>query len=226
MSTYYKTQVIPSLLYHRDATSNSHLYLLGELVLQLIIPIIIFKFINRKERSHEIKSSFFFLFIGLSASLPLLITTKQRSFYLVPSLIFFVLAFALYIAPLIMKMISALQVKRMQKIHFVLKLLIIAVLVYSFLGYGNYMRKEEKIAEYYQLATSLPYGYTIHADWKQCEDWELIAYMARIKNLSLDCNNEREFVLLLIHQAFNNPNYERIDVKLNHYALYKRKTKD
>lgn len=229
MSSYYETQVIPSLLYHRDATSNSHLYLLGELVLQLIIPIsifIIFKFINRKDKNNEIKAPLFFLFIGLSASLPLLISTKQRSFYLVPALVFYVLAVGLYITPSIKNMMSNLHEKRILKIKYLLNVMIVSVVVYSFFSYGNYMRKEEKIAEYYQIANSFPYGSTIHTDWKLCEDWELIAYMARIKNLSLDCEKKRDFVLLPIQHAFDDSSYERMNVQLNHYALYKRKTKD
>jgi hypothetical protein len=87
-----------------NPTVDSQFYILGRLFLELLIPVsitlIIYFVFRRKLFFDKAKISFavFFILVGFSGALPLLLTKVQKGFYFVPSLPFFAIGFALLIS--------------------------------------------------------------------------------------------------------------------------------
>ena len=105
LTTYLSNQVIPSVAGEREKadTFYNHFSLFVKLGKQLVPLIIILLFsllVNIKFRifNNKLKyrNALFFLFIGLSASLPIALSSKHHSFYLIPSFPFFALSVAIF----------------------------------------------------------------------------------------------------------------------------------
>ena len=107
---YTQQQVVASVLGDREKTSSlfNHLSLLYKLFLQLLPTFVLIAVAAivrwRKKLSiakENQKAAIFFLLIALSASLPIALSAKHHSFYLIPSFAFFSLAATFYVKDLI-----------------------------------------------------------------------------------------------------------------------------
>ncbi len=121
---YLDQQVIAALSNHREVTTGNRFTIILNLILELIVPltIIIFIFISAKIKSRtnlpfRNKNFLFFLLIALSASVPLIISLKQRKYYLIPSIPFYALAFS----SLMHQNISEILGRVPEKVHFWLR---------------------------------------------------------------------------------------------------------
>lgn len=95
LANYLDQQVISSINGERINNKLGHLFIPVQILLELLplIGVVVLAFIFKKVRFKKNKPIFYTFFtIGLSASLPLAISPKSYAFYLIPSLIFFVLA--------------------------------------------------------------------------------------------------------------------------------------
>lgn len=84
-------------------------------------------------RRNIIRWSILFILIGLSASLPLIITPKQNYNYLIPSLPYFTLGFGVLIVPIINSFLGRIRwrEKVLQKITTILGIILLISLIYS-----------------------------------------------------------------------------------------------
>ena len=119
LTNYYNIQVLPSVNNTRETTTGNHFAILGRLMLELIAPIglflILFTLKKIKKQSIEVNkktTTLFFILIGLSASLPLMVTLKQRGYYLVPALPYFILGISVFIVPFLKVLVEKLTQKQ------------------------------------------------------------------------------------------------------------------
>ncbi len=105
---YFNKQVVGSI--ESVKTVNSRLYIIEAMLNEMIIPfiavvaLIIFAKIKRIKISidkQDIKNSLFFFLISLSGILPIMISVKQRGFYILPALPFLALSFSYLIKNII-----------------------------------------------------------------------------------------------------------------------------
>ncbi|MBC8047610.1 MAG: glycosyltransferase family 39 protein, partial [Fimbriimonadaceae bacterium] len=88
-----------------DPTVKSRFYILGAIAMQVMIPVVIVSSVvmiaKKKNAFHlqneKLRSSIFFILIGLCGSLPIMLTLVQKTFYFTPSLPFLGIGFALLI---------------------------------------------------------------------------------------------------------------------------------
>jgi 4-amino-4-deoxy-L-arabinose transferase-like glycosyltransferase len=230
---YLNQQLIPALNNQREITTTSHFGLLIYLLIQLLLPfiilfiILVFRYIKKSDLKFDnTKMAQFFLLIGLSASLPLMITLKQRPFYLVPSLPFYILSFSCFIVSIPNQKIG--QIKK--KNHFLIlifsSLVIIITLVSSWISFGKIARDYEIIQDVTAISNEVPKGTTIQTTKKIWENWVLTAYLSRYQNISLDCNQEQEYLLYskpTTNQETLLTKYNLTTCNLRKYKLYKKK---
>jgi hypothetical protein len=187
---------------------------------------VIFKYLKPQKRYFENhKISLFYLLIGLSASLPLLITLKQRPFYLVPSIPFFLLALSSFIIPFLENSIKNLPSKVHQGIQWGSILIVIGVITFSTINFGKIKRDQVMIHEMEKISQIVPDHETIYTDPSVWENWTFTAYLSRYHDISLDANHEQEY--LLFPKAKILPEtiiqkYEIINCNLMNYDLYKK----
>ena len=145
--TYIQKQVLDSVngLY----TTSSRFWIVISLFQQLLIPIIItavLLFIAKKNKVQikYRKEAVFYFCIGLSASLPLMISLKQSEFYLYPSLPFFAISFALLLANPVLFFLSKINQKKANG-FFIGGIFV--VVCYSFFVFKNAERDKLLIAD-------------------------------------------------------------------------------
>jgi hypothetical protein len=171
------------------------------------------------------KRSLIFLLIALCASMPLMISLKQRRFYLIPSIPFYILSVSFYIAPFLKEKLDVLSISTLKWIKRVSFTALSIGLILSVSQFGKFSRDGDKLTDIYSIARTIPEGTVISTTKELWGDWSLEAYMSRIGNLSLDCDNKHEY--LLIENNTVEPGvpgeYEKMNLKLTKYVLLKRK---
>ncbi len=234
ISTYLNQQLIPAVSGKREITADNRLAIIGNLLINLLIPLaflILFRtkllFKTKTETNPIIfRNSAYFFLIGLTASLPLIISLKQRSFYLVPSLPFYVLAIGILLLPKITTLSDLISHSVLKFLRYIFMLLATGVVLFSVFKFGDYSRDKDLQQDIYQLAKILPEGVTISTNSSNCSDWYLIAYLARARNISLSCNTKNKYFLCNIHNPelplLISQNYKKLDNRLHHYVLLEK----
>lgn len=230
ITAYCQQQLLPALNGSREVTTHNRFAILGQLLLELSFPIILLLFFviknRRKLRSYDMekrKVSLYFFLIGVSASLPLMVSLKQRKFYLTPSIPFFLLALSIVLLPYLRPLLESLSSRILNKIKYVAYAIIIGVLGFSILQFGNYSRDAKKLADIYILAEKLPKATIFSTNLTKPKDWGLIAYLARVGSMSLDYKEGQAYFLTKKEiPDLDMETYEEVDIGLLEYRLFRK----
>lgn len=234
LSTYLVNRVINSI--QNVSTENDRFYIIKTLFLELLSPIlllVITAFILRNKavanwsKSELMKKEIILFFlIGISASFPLMITLEQRRFYLLPSLPFFAIAFALIAAPVLLKLFEKVQTRTFRIFKLLSFILLLFSVLYSSFQIGKTGRDEDKLHDIYTLGKVIPRGSCAKVYPETWNDWSLHNFFVRYFNISLISNNIA-FDYFIVEKARNKiPNhirYYKISLKTKKYDLYQLK---
>jgi 4-amino-4-deoxy-L-arabinose transferase-like glycosyltransferase len=199
---YFDQQLIPALSNEREISAGYRLKIVVDMILELGIPLIIIAFMTfRQFRKHESLKPFadrgflLFLIIALCASVPLIISLKQRRFYLIPSIPFYALSFGF----ILIQFCQRVELKIPARIHRVIRMssfvVLAAILMVSAIRFGRPGRDSQKLEAAYTLAEQFPAGAVFTAEREVWSDWELTAYLSRVGRLSLDCDKQHAYFL-------------------------------
>jgi hypothetical protein len=232
ITCYLQQQLLPSLNNQREITTTNRVSIILNLVIELTLPIILLAYFAIKQRLKNGKvvllkneTALLFLLIALCASLPLMISLKQRKFYLIPSIPFYILSISFFVVPFLKQKLDTLSnttLKWMKRSSYTVASIVLILSVFQF---GKFSRDEEKLTDIYVISNAIPEGTVISTTKDLWQDWSLVAYMSRVGNISLDCDNKHEY--LLIENNTIDPGlpeeYEKMDLKLKKYVLLKMK---
>lgn len=233
LQQYYNIQVLPSVNNSRETTTGNHFAILGRLFLELSFPIVILVtlliFHKNKKITIELipyKTILFFILIGLSASAPLIVTLKQRGYYLVTALPYFIIGLSFFIVPYLKILTKNISQKRVIHFRNVSYIFIAASLLFSFLQFGKYSRDELKIEDIKKITKEIPKNSIIGATPSLVTEWGTVAYLVRYGNISMITNDNQTYILT--QSTENLPSnlkdsFKELDLNLNEYKLYKRK---
>ena len=232
LNAYIENQLVPSLNSEREVTTGNRFTIIFRLVMELSVPILICIAVYVRNRlkkqscsSNHIKRSLFFIFIGLSASLPLMITFQQRAYYLVMSLCFYIIGISIYVAPNVSDLVQKIS-QRARSVMLVISIfLITGSLILVAFKYGDYSRDRKRLEDIDVLSLYLKNEDIISCSKTLYEDWALIAYMSRNAHLSLD-ENLRKYHLIKKSENLDNEmlkDYHLVDIDLQEYKLYQKK---
>ncbi|MFN8287281.1 MAG: glycosyltransferase family 39 protein [Chitinophagales bacterium] len=193
---FLEIQLVPSLN-GRFATGGSRLYILGQLLIQLL-PVIglllITVYLRRNKDRQTPLHVLLFLLIALSAALPIMVSTKQMAIYLLPAMSFFALAAAAFIAP----SLSELQrlPARVFTAAFVICYIGIATgFVAGLLRIGVPSRDYKIINALQELDADLPKSTIVKVSPELWENWALQAYLYRFYFISVNVDNANAYYL-------------------------------
>ncbi len=198
-----------------------------ELLPVMLISAILFAVFKKKIKSPQksfYKSAVFFLLAGIAGSFPLSLTKVQKGFYLVPSIPFFALGFAIIVAPGISMLLNRLDINRKAfKTFFSIScvLVIIAVSVLFFQA-GKTSRHHDLIHDLHLIGEKIPDKIMITVPKPLWVNTALQCYFMRYYNASLDYKNQHLYLLI----KKNNPppfinQYVKVDLPTRKYDLYK-----
>jgi len=193
---YFKARLIAAFTPGMGAeTTGNHFDLIFRLFSELIpclgFMVIVLIITRIKNIFHlEITScqnARWFLLLGLSASLPLMVTLEQREFYLTTSLPFFAMAISLFIAPSLSTLLERVDfsggVFRIFK--FIAWALLVSGIIYSGLQIGKFSRDENLLRDIYTIENRIPSGETVSIPVESHPDWSIRMYFNRTNDVNL-----------------------------------------
>ncbi len=231
LMAYIDVQIVSSLsITNSDKNRFEIIFkLFNELLPVLIILLLSFLFlIIKKEKLKPYlkykKEVLFFILIGLSASLPIAISLKQRGFYLTTSFPFFVIGFALLIIPFLQKKTSDLKFLSNKIIKFSIIGLFFVSIFANIYFWDTTQRDNNKVYDVKKVCEIVPENTTISICEQTYYDWSLHGYFARFSNISISDLSENKYLLLDKNCKDKDVvNYEKIDIELNNYFLFEKK---
>ncbi len=197
---YLGSQVLTSLTGDRTAGTMdaSRFAFLGsvsrELFLHIIIVLPVLLYGAMRHQVHWSPETFkragACLLIALSATLPILVSFKQRSFYIVPALPYFALFLSLLIAPTLSLLFKnwAIQLESFigKRFYAVGAAILFAILIISYGLLDWPYRDQHVFRDIEAIKTAVPQGEIIGVDTQRKGDWRLHAHLYRFLRISLD----------------------------------------
>jgi 4-amino-4-deoxy-L-arabinose transferase-like glycosyltransferase len=228
LSTYLFERALHRI--NSDPTVSSRFYVFERLFSELIPQILItglIVFITRKRgyltkiRENKLDIVFFFL-IGISGSLPLVLTMVQKGFYMVPSLPFFGIGFGLILAPMALDLVNFYSSKG--KLLLLLSVLVFTcVLIFAGCQIGKISRDKELIQDIKNMGVIVPKYSVVKSSPELLNDWELQCYLIRYLNISLDYKPFHQYLILKKNiTPIDDQTYEKIPIKTELYDLYQK----
>jgi 4-amino-4-deoxy-L-arabinose transferase-like glycosyltransferase len=227
-----KAQIIPSMQGHFDTVTGKRFHLLRRLIKELL-PILVFSLIfwgckskMRLEVAGKCKRDWFwiFLLLAVSGSFPIMLSFKQKGYYLVPSLSFYALALAVLVQPIVYSVIHRLYESKSSYRYF--KWFSIGFLVFSIIfslsHLGTIRRDADKLADSQLVAKAIHPGQLVSSNQSLAVDWNLIGYLARNHKISVDWNNLTDFYLVEKGCPDIPAGYSVLDLPTVKYQLFKK----
>ena len=183
---YINQQVLKSI--NHIQTVDSRFYIIRRLILDLApglstcLIILYFSF-KAKFKSSVLEKRWilFFIFLGLSGVLPIMISMKQSSFYILSALPFFSIALSILAAPFI----ASLVLKKKIKIYMLPLFILIASIALSAKQIGVIGRDHDLLEDIQVILKVIPDNSVISVDNNMYNNYQLIGYFARYGNISL-----------------------------------------
>lgn len=182
---YFEEQIKPSL--GNGSFADSAWYSILILLTTTIFPFVLMSafryWVKRKTLPNE-KMYWRFLLLGLCGSLPIMISNKQRQFYLLPAMVPFAIGFAIYLLPLADWLNEKIKEHWQQKIIAVIKYgsiaTILLCMVLCFTKVGTFVRDNDLLSDLQQVNALTKNETAICADEVFFEQWSLKDYLLRL----------------------------------------------
>jgi len=225
---YFDAQLIPALQGKREITTTNRFKIIFQLLIELSFPLILLLIclilIKTKKYLYK-KESLFFILIGLSGSLPLIISLKQRKFYIVPTIPFFIIGLSLLILPFLVHKFDYLLEKK-NTILKVLNSILAVIFIVLVINFDGYFRDKSKVQDIEKIVSEIEKGEIISSTKSLTKDWGTIAYFSRLNYISLTDKSENKYFIKSKQEQlpdFVNKDYSKLNLDLNRFDLYKRK---
>ncbi|MBL4654989.1 MAG: hypothetical protein JKY33_04105, partial [Bacteroidia bacterium] len=231
-SAYFQDRLVGTFQKEHIATTTNRLYLLYRLLCELLPAIaicILITIINNRCKTPKLanpnlKTAIFFILLGLSGSVPLIVTLEQRGFYLITSIPYFAIGLAIIssfkLAPLLEKISVHTRGFKVLKITSII--LLISALSLSGLMLGKTKRHHDILHDVYLIGENIPNFSIIDVPYKIWRIWALQAYFVRHFNIGLDASKQKHKYLMLEKKTNAPKNHIEIPINLRRFKLYQR----
>jgi hypothetical protein len=230
---YINTQVVESLAGNRAVVSRTWILqvLLNETLPILILLVLSYAIIYVKKWKSLLPNkptqqwALCFVFLGFMASLPIIVSPKQLSFYLVPSTPYFAIAGALMMSA-ILEHLYEIATQKFTTIFKVFSIVLLSLaIVFCFINASNYLRNEKLIKDadvlgvYFQEnnITDAMLAPSVH------QDWTMMGYLKRYYGVSTDRSGQTYPYKLSLLTDSPDTNYTVIALPTRLYQLEKEK---
>lgn len=227
IQNYMNTQILSSM--DSVQTVSTRWFIVGEFFKNIAIPVvlsaIVVFLIKRKYESPlnlKYKSALPFFITALCGVIPVMITMKQRSFYISTVYPLFAIGLALILLPVLKQKLDHWEDKKggVQK-------LALPLLVLCFMNIGIQMKRvgrdKKMIHDVRLILNELEPHTTIDLCPKLRTRWSLYGYFMRYGYVSLKSNsNENQYYLGMKSCAPDSKIYDEVDLDLQWFRLYKK----
>ena len=203
--------------------------LFQELIPILSITLLTYLITKKKKRKANFgvlkKEATFFLIIGLSAILPLILTMVQKGWYMVPGFPFLAIGLALFIAPSLYEWINKINVnsKVFKAVKYFSIFSLLFVLVLTFFMKGKISRHEDMVKDVYEIGTVVPRFSTLTIPKEMYYQYDFILQGFLVRNFNISISPEKKYRYFLTEKDKDYevpPGYSLIKSELSTYYLY------
>jgi hypothetical protein len=185
-----------------------------------------FRIIKNKLHKEYNRDILFVFLVGLSGTIPLMLTLVQKSFYFIHALPFFALVLAMISTPVIANWVGQINLKnKFFKVFYVLTFIgLIGIIFYSYKQIGKTERDQEMLHDVHLIGNTVPAASLIGIDREMHNDWALHAYMVRYYNISFDPSdtNKHSYVLTKnTNPEFDTSTFVKLNLPLKLYSIYR-----
>lgn len=232
---YFYTRILRTFTSPEMATTDNRFYLLFRLLTEEITPVALcliaiivsgkaaFKNTQQKENN---KYSLFFILIALAGTLPLLVTTEQRRFYLAPVFPYYALALSFFIIESVVYIFERIKsVKIYNSIRYLGFGLLALTLILTIINTGTIKRDKEMLHDVYKIGSTLEQNSVIGIYYDDLYSlWILHLYFQRYYSITLDAgesNLKRNYFLTRQKTLFL-PEWSEQKLGLQEFKLFKK----
>lgn len=228
LTKYINNQVVGGITKVQTVNSRFTIvlkFLLTSLPSILLTGIIIL--IGKKKRilsylkTHK-KIAFTLLAITFAGILPIMISLKQRGFYILTVYPFFALGLSMLVLPLI----SQFKTWKNNLVKLITVGAIILALVLSILNWGKLNRDHTLVNDCKLIINTVGKGNRINVCYEVRKRYNIVAYFARYGNVSLMTSklSNEEYLIIWNHKCFHKfpGNYSKVPIPTKEFHLYKR----
>ena len=196
LKDYINLQVIGGGLH--EATVHTRVIIVVSLLLQLVAPLVIFAIIlilskifnKEKHKVFEFppdkKRFLAFLMLGLLGVLPMMVSVKQRDFYMLAALPFFALAFGHLSLSMVNMMLLEIKPNVRRWMLLGSSVVLLLGIVLNVCHIGKYGRDEAFLVEMKKALSEIPENEVIGIKPEDFTQWSWHAYFMRYGKVSLD----------------------------------------
>jgi 4-amino-4-deoxy-L-arabinose transferase-like glycosyltransferase len=226
LEAYFKIQLLPSLN-SKIIENQSRFYIIKSLLKELIVPaiiVVVFYFLSRYKNwkwSFEYKQELLFLIlIGLSACVPIIISGKQRDFYVLPSIPFYVMASCLIIAPVFNNYI--LPKLKWKSIKYTFVVILFLLCLDSLYVFNRDKTDSNIIPDLKVLKSYFGKQTIVSVDSAFVHEYKLTSYLNRFSNISVDPFEMHEYYLSIQNQSNKFKDFNAVSADLQYFKLWKK----
>jgi len=227
LSNYYHVQVEASI--KKTIIGNSRYWIIWNMFQQLIpsfvLIIMALYLVGGKKLVSFSKKQKVILAVGLSGVLPILITVKQRDFYIVGAYPFFAIALSMFIAPILKSYLDKITKKKqyLKKIKIFSFVLVLVSLIITTVQFGRIGRDVKLINDVKIIGTEVKQNSILLISPKLAQNWALQGYFARYLSISLTTNRDFDFDYLIKDTVEDEVGFEKVEeVELEQLVLYRK----
>lgn len=196
LKEYISLQVIGGGLH--EATVSTRFHIVFGLLQQLVIPILlvdILFIISRIAKTNQVKVFefppdrkwfFIYLIVGLTGVLPIMLSVKQRDFYMLAAMPFFALAFGHLSFSMVNAMVLEIKSKAQRRILFGASGVLLLGIVLNLSHIGKYGRDEALIEDVKSRIAEADGKEMIEISPEEYTNWAAHAYFMRYGKISLN----------------------------------------
>jgi 4-amino-4-deoxy-L-arabinose transferase-like glycosyltransferase len=231
LQMYFRIQVVNSLTNVQSVDSRFYIIRrFSQEILTMLSLTVVLYLLNRWvfKRKLELKRQWILVFFAtaLSGVLPILISMKQSTFYIIPTFPLFATAFALLISPFLKLLANEfkLSLKSLRWIKGLSFALIVFAIVVVLLPLNTVGRDKKKLKDIKEVIEFLPPGTSITVSPGMNTEWSYYAYFYRYGYISLSTQDTCKYKIALKGEEIGKGAYfEQDSVNLQTLSLYKRK---
>tara|TARA_B100001245_G_scaffold199496_4_gene159055 strand:+ start:924 stop:2486 length:1563 start_codon:yes stop_codon:yes gene_type:complete len=231
MISYFNHQVLDAS--QNIVTVDSRFAIIKEFFLQSLLPLSVALIIvlygllkigtSQSIPSQRVKWMVLFGFIVMAGVLPIMISVKQRGFYILTVFPFFATAMGLLTAPVIERWLAGFNRKTRMVTGALCLALIFSAITLSIVSTGKIGRDEDRLMTCYRLVNTFGEGSSINIDSSLSKNSSLHGYFARYGSMNLIDEEEADLTYVLApSSAANYRQYQPIDIHSENYILYKK----
>lgn len=242
MTDWFETQIVASIMgtnMNEDFNGNfrtSHFHIIKRLAERLIPQFILsFFWIKYARRNcisifqpHLLKWCVLFLLLGMAGSFPFVLTLKQNTYYLIPAVPYYSIAFSILLIKPLLLILNKIRISHpyFRMLTLSLGLLILGGIGFNLQQYGKIDRRaKDTLPDVQIIGEYLPTQTTVGCLTETLEN-NLYSYLARYYQISVDRKNLQNYPFLLIENTLDTipPLYDPVALNTARFQLWRLRT--